>query len=83
MYEKDSGILRDTVKVWDLERKQLIKILPRALPKDLQPGEYRPYIQSINFSPDNRFFASVDSPGYTIWAPPGVAYPLRCPRANR
>lgn len=70
MYEKDSGILRDTVKVWDLEHKQLIKILPRPLPKDLQPGEYRPYIRSIKFSPDNRFFASVGSYGYTIWSLP-------------
>lgn len=76
MYEKDSGILRDTVKIWDLEHKQLIKILPRPLPKDLQPGEYRPYIRSISFSPNNRFFASIDAYGYTIWALP--EWHIRC-----
>ena len=59
---KDSGVQRNKVNVWDLERKQLIKILPRDL--------YSPYILSIKFSPDNRFFASVGSYGYTIWTLP-------------
>ena len=66
MYEKDSEIWRDMVKVWDLERKQLIKILPR---KSHQPN-YGSAIRSIKFSPDNRFFAVAGRDGLTIWIVP-------------
>ena len=66
MYEKNSEIWRDMVKVWDLERKQLIKILPR---KSHQPN-YGSAIRSIKFSPDNRFFAVAGTDGLTIWIVP-------------
>ena len=63
IYEKDSEIWRDIVKVWDLEHKQLIKILPR---KGHQPN-YGSAIRSIKFSPDNHFFAVAGTDGLTIW----------------
>ena len=63
MYEKDSEIWRDIVKVWDLEHKQLIKILPR---KGHQPN-YGSAIRSIKFSPDNHFFTVAGEDGLTIW----------------
>ena len=66
MDDADSQIRRGVVKVWDLERRQLAKILPRALAKD---ENYR-RIRSISFSQDNRFFASVCPYGYTIWTLP-------------
>ena len=63
IYEKDSEIWRDIVKVWDLEHKQLIKILPR---KGHKPN-YGSAIRSIKFSPDNRFFTVAGTDGLTIW----------------
>ena len=66
MDDADWQIRRGVVKVWDLERRQLVKIFPRELPK----GKNYSDIRSIKFSPDNRFFASVGRYGYTIWTLP-------------
>jgi WD40 repeat protein len=66
MDDADWQIRRGVVKIWDLQRRQLVKIFPRALAKD---ENYR-NIRSISFSQDNRFFASVGSYGYTIWTLP-------------
>ena len=63
---KDS-IGHETVRVWDLQRKQLVKILPRELPKHIQ---IHLDIRAIHFSPDNRFFACAGQTGYTIWTLP-------------
>lgn len=51
---------RNIVKVWDRNS-------PNA---KLQPNTDYSDIRSISFSPDNRFFASVGSYGYTIWTLP-------------
>lgn len=65
-------VWRDIVKVWDLQRRQLFKILPRPLPMDLKlkPNTRYNDIKSIEFSPDNRFFAVAGRLGYTIWTLP-------------
>lgn len=72
MYDGDRQISHGVVKVWDLQRRQLAKILPRALPKGVKIKPKTDYtdIRSISFSQDNRFFASVGSYGYTIWTLP-------------
>ena len=72
MYEADRQISRGVVKIWDLQHRQLVKIFPRALPKNIEIKPKTDYtdIRSIKFSPDNRFFASVGSNGYTIWTLP-------------
>ena len=72
MHDVNRKISRGVVKIWDLQHKQLVKIFPRALPKGvkLQPNTDYSDIRSISFSPDNRFFASVGSYGYTIWTLP-------------
>ena len=72
MHDVDRQISRGVVKIWDLQRRQLVKIFPRALPKNVQIKPNTDYsdIRSISFSPDNRFFTSVGSYGYTIWALP-------------
>jgi len=72
MYEVDRQIRRGVVKIWDLQRRQLVKIFPRALPKNVEIKPNRNYsdIRSISFSPDNRFFASVGRYRYTIWTLP-------------
>ena len=61
-----NNIVQGVVKIWDLQHRQLVKIFPKALPK----GKNYSDIRSISFSPDNRFFASVGSYGYTIWTLP-------------
>ncbi len=66
MDDADRQISHGVVKVWDLQRRQLVKIFPRELPK----GRNYSDIRSIKFSPDNRFFASVSRYGYTIWTLP-------------
>ncbi len=66
MDDADRQISHGVVKVWDLQRRQLVKIFPRELPK----GRNYSDIRSIKFSPDNRFFVSVGSYGYTIWTLP-------------
>ena len=72
MYEADNEIWRDKVKIWDLQHRKLVKIFPRELPKGVEPKPNTNYsdIRSIRFSPNNRFFASVGSNGYTIWTLP-------------
>ena len=71
-HEVDRQISHGVVKIWNLQHKQLVKIFPRELPKGvkLQPNTDYSDIRSISFSPDNRFFASVGSYGYTIWTLP-------------
>ena len=66
MDDVDWQISRGVVKIWDLQRRQLVKIFLKEPPK----GKNYSDIRSISFSPDNRFFASVGSYGYTIWALP-------------
>ncbi|MCY3740645.1 MAG: hypothetical protein OXH00_06475 [Candidatus Poribacteria bacterium] len=70
---KFNNIGQGVVKIWDLQHRQLVKIFPRELPKgvEIKPKTDYTDIQSIKFSPDNRFFASVGSYGYTIWTLPG------------
>ncbi len=72
MYDVEKKIFRGMVKVWDLQHRQLVKIFPRALPKGVEFQTNTEYndIRSISFSPDNRFFASIGSYGYTIWTLP-------------
>ena len=67
-----NDIVQGVVKIWDLQHKQLVKIFPRELPEsvNIKPKTDYTDIRSINFSPDNRFFASVGSYGYTIWTLP-------------
>ncbi len=72
IYDVDRQIGQGVVKIWDLERRQLVKIFPRALPGgvNIKPKTDYSDIQSIKFSPNNRFFASVSRYGYTIWTLP-------------
>ena len=72
MSEVDRKIHRGVVKIWDLKHRQLVKIFPRELPKGIpfQPNTDYSDLRSICFSPDNRFFASIGSYGYTIWTLP-------------
>ncbi len=72
MYDTDRQIRRGVVKIWDLQRRQLVKIFPRALPEgvNIKPKTDYSDLRSIKFSPNNRFFASVSSGGYTIWTLP-------------
>ena len=60
------------VKVWDLQSKQLIKIIirDREVAKDLEPNEHSNDIRAIDFSPDNRFFGVAANNGLTIWTLP-------------
>ena len=80
------GILRETVKVWDLQHKQLFKILPRHFPMDLklEPNTDYSDIKSIEFSPDNRFLAVAGKFGYTIWTLPDwhIYYEVRDQNIN-
>ena len=72
MDDVDWQISRGVVKIWDLQRRQLVKVFPRALPKNVEIKPNKDYtdIRSIKFSPDNRFFATVGRYGYTIWTLP-------------
>ena len=70
MYDKSRSRHIDKVKVWDLRSKELVKIIERPTPDDLKENEYRRDIESIRFSPDNRFFAITGIKGITIWSLP-------------
>ncbi len=70
IYDQNKKRWTDKVKVWDLQRKQLFKILDREITKNLEPEKYHRDIRSIKFSPDNRFFAIVGENGLTIWSLP-------------
>ena len=61
-----NNIVQGVVKIWDLQRRQLVKIFLKELPK----GKKYSDIRSISFSPDNRFFASIGRYRYTIWTLP-------------
>ncbi len=58
------------VKIWDLKNKQLIKIINREKPKGSNSDKYFRGIESIRFSPNNRFFAITGRYGLTIWTLP-------------
>ena len=66
MYDKLKRRHIDKVKVWNLRSKKLVKIIERPIPNDVKENEYRQDIQSISFSPDNRFFAITGETGLTI-----------------
>lgn len=70
IYDQTKKRWTDKVKVWDLQNKQLFKILERESKKDLEPEKYHQDIRSIKFSPDNRFFAIAGENGLTIWSLP-------------
>ena len=70
IYDQTKKRWTDKVKVWDLQSKQLFKILEREITKDLVLEKYHPDIRTIKFSPDNRFFAIAGEKGMTIWSLP-------------
>jgi len=70
IYDQTKKRWTDKVKVWDLQSKQLFKILEREITKDLESEKYHQDIRSIKFSPDNRFFAISGENGLTIWSLP-------------
>lgn len=72
---------KQIVKIWDLHKHQLYKIIDRDEPKIQKPkgkeGKVpanRPStsnnVRSIKFSPDNRFFGLAADNGLTIWSLP-------------
>ena len=60
----------EKVKIWDLQNKQLIKIINREKSKGSKSDKYFRGIESIRFSPNNRFFAITGRYGLTIWTLP-------------
>ncbi len=70
MHDYDRKIALDMVKIWDLNTKQLFKIIKSDLPDDFKLGYYYADIYTIKFSPDNRFFAVAHKSGLTIWSLP-------------
>ncbi|MDE0483013.1 MAG: hypothetical protein OXI67_10580 [Candidatus Poribacteria bacterium] len=80
IYDKTIRRYFDKVKVWNLQSKQLVKIIERKIPDDRRPGEYRQDIQFICFSLDNRFFAVAGESELTIWSLPewNIYHKLPC-----
>ena len=70
MYDGTAKMWRDKVKVWDLQSKQLVKILERKIPDNPEPEQHHNKIQSIKFSLDSRFFGAAANNGLTIWSIP-------------
>jgi len=79
MYDFTSEKWTHKIKIWDLHRKQLFKIIERYITEKPQTKNdtnrlYQPFyssdIRSIKFSPDNRFFAVGARNGLTIWSIP-------------
>lgn len=70
MNDENRRIGLDRIKIWNLQNKQLFKIIERKLPDDYKPNYYYADIRSIKFSPDNRFFAVAGEKGMTIWTLP-------------
>ena len=81
MYDFTSEKWTHKIKIWDLHRKQIFKIIERYISKKPNPktknGEnrsnnsfYSNEIRAIQFSPDNRFFAVGARNGLTIWSLP-------------
>lgn len=60
----------DRIKIWDLQSKQLFKIIEGDLPDDFKLGYYYADINTIKFSPDNRFFVVVGKKRLIIWSLP-------------
>ncbi len=70
MYDENRKIKLDIIKVWNLHSKQLFKIIEGELPDNFKSGYYYSDIDTIKFSPDNRFFAVVGEKRLTIWSLP-------------
>ena len=70
IYDRTAKMWRDKVKVWDLQSKQLVKILERKIPDNPEPEQHHNKIQSIKFSHDSRFFGAAANNGLTIWSIP-------------
>ena len=70
LYDKSRSRHINMVKVWNLSSEELVKIIERPPPNDLNEKNYRRNIQSIRFSPNNRFFAITGSTGIIIWSLP-------------
>ena len=70
MNDENRRIGFDRIKIWDLQKKQLFKIIQRKVPADFKPNYYYADIRSIKFSPDNRFFAVAGEKEMTIWTLP-------------
>ena len=72
---------KQKIKIWDMQKQRLFRIIERDDPKVHVPKEERKktlsytlppsnVIQSIEFSPNNRFFGLAAGNGYTIWSLP-------------
>ncbi len=72
---------KQIVKVWDLQKHQLYKIIDRDDPKIQEPKEKKEKVpanisstsnnvRTIKFSPDNRFIGLTADNGLTIWSLP-------------
>ena len=71
MNDKNRRIGLDKIKIWDLQNKQLFKIIEGKVPIDFKLNYYYRDIRTIKFSPDNSFFAAAGENGLTIWSLPG------------
>ena len=58
------------VKIWDLHNKQLVKIIERKKLVGTQYKKYNIGIDSVRFSPNNRYFSVTGKSGMTIWTLP-------------
>ncbi len=72
---------RSVLTIWDFEKQKMFKAIEREEPRkpDLKPNDKRNpslslptsnRIQSIKFSPDNRFLGLAADNGFTIWSLP-------------
>lgn len=60
----------EKVKIWDLHNKQLVKIIEREKLVGTQYKKYNRGIDSVRFSPNNRYFSVTGNSGMTIWTLP-------------
>ncbi len=81
MLNDHKGEWRQKIKIWELQKHQLYKIMYRddsemqeSKRKEEKVPANRSYtsndIRSIEFSPDNRFFGLAADNGFTIWSLP-------------
>ena len=79
--DKDNWKWVQNVKIWDLQKQKLSKIIERDKPKVQEPkgsDKEDPAVntptsneaRSIQFSPDGRFFGLAADNGFTIWSLP-------------
>lgn len=77
----NKGDWKQKIKIWDLEKHQLDRIIERTEPKIQEPKRKgknvsadkmltSKEIRSIEFSPDSRFFGLAADNGLTIWTLP-------------